>query len=99
MRAKKDANHNEVAGWYRALGCTFAETHTAGLGVPDGFAGCGGITDPVEIKTSEGRLLASQTQFIATWRGSKVWVVRTLDDVIAHVKDMRKRARGDRHAA
>jgi hypothetical protein len=90
---KRDANHNEVVGWYRELGCSVAETHDAGLGVPDLFVGVCGVCDPVEVKTIDGELLPSQQTFIAAWRGARVWIVRTHDEVIAHVTDMRKRVR------
>jgi hypothetical protein len=89
----RDANHGEIVGWYRELGCIVAETHDAGLGVPDLFVGCVGITDPVEIKTKDGVLEASQKTFIAGWRGSRVWIVRTQAEVIEHVNNMRQRAR------
>lgn len=91
MRAKRDANHCQVLAWYEELGCSVADTHAAGLGVPDAFVGCVGQCHPVEIKTDEGRLLPSQETFIAKWRGSPVRVVRTQQDVIDHVQDMRKR--------
>lgn len=90
---KADANHADVKGWYRELGCTVADTKDAGLGVPDLFCGCAGITDPVEVKTEDGKLLPSQQTFILAWRGSTTRIVRTQDDVIAHVHDMRRRAR------
>lgn len=90
---KPDANHGQVKDWYRELGCAVADTKDAGLGVPDLFIGCAGITDPVEVKTEDGDLLPSQRTFIAGWRGSTVAVVRTQDDVIRHVQSMRKRVR------
>lgn len=90
---KPDANHSAIAGWYRDLGCSVADTHAAGLGVPDLFVGCVGLCDPVEVKTEEGKLLPSQETFIATWRGSRVRVVRTQTDVIEHVTEMRRRGR------
>ena len=91
--AKRDANHGEIVKWYRDLGCYVAETQDAGLGVPDLFVGCAGITDPVEVKTEVGDLEESQKVFIAAWRGSRVWIVRTFDEVTAHVQNMRRRAR------
>lgn len=91
---KRDANHAEIVKWYRELGCSVAETQDAGLGVPDLFVGCVGLTDPVEIKTEDGELLPSQEAFIRGWRGSDTPVVRTQDDVIAHVQAMRRRASG-----
>jgi hypothetical protein len=90
---KPDANHGDVKGWYEQLGCAVADTKDAGLGVPDLFIGCAGITDPVEVKTEDGKLLPSQQTFIAAWRGSAARIVRTFDDVCDHVKDMRRRAR------
>lgn len=90
---KRDANHNDVVRWYRQLGCSVAETQDAGLGVPDLFVGCCGMTDPVEIKTAEGKLEPSQQTFVLAWRGSVVAIVRTEDEVIAHVQNMRKRVR------
>lgn len=93
---KRDGNHSQVVGWYRQLGCSVAETHDAGLGVPDLFVGCCGITDPVEVKTSDGKLLPSQQTFVMSWRGSATRIVRTQDEVIEHVHDMRRRVR---HAA
>ena len=91
--AKRDANHCKVAGWYRDLGCSVADTHAAGIGVPDLFVGCVGLCHPVEVKTEEGRLLPSQETFIKTWRGTPVRVVRTQQDVIDHVQEMRRLAR------
>lgn len=92
---KKDANHNDVVSWYRQLGCSVAETQDAGLGVPDLFVGCCGVSDPVEIKTADGKLEPSQQTFVLSWRGSSTRIVRTQDEVIAHVQDMRRRVRHD----
>lgn len=94
--ANRDANHADVVRWYRQLGCSVAETQDAGLGVPDLFVGCVGITDPVEIKTADGKLKPSQQTFILAWRGSTTRIVRTQDEVAEHVQDMRRRTR---HAA
>jgi hypothetical protein len=90
---KPDSNHDDVKGWYLDLGCTVADTKDAGLGVPDLFVGCVGLTDPVEIKSEDGTLRPLQKTFIAAWRGSPVAIVRTQQDVIDHVTRMRKRAR------
>jgi hypothetical protein len=89
----RDANHNDVVKWYRDLGCSVAETHDAGLGVPDLFVGCVGVCDPVEVKTEEGKLRPSQETFIANWRGARVWIVRSHAEVVEHVGDMRARVR------
>ena len=88
---KPDANHAQVKQWYRDLGCSVADCKDVGLGVPDLFVGCVGRTDPVEVKTEDGKLLPSQEVFIAGWRGSAVVVVRTMEDCIAHVQSMRRK--------
>ncbi len=90
---KPDANHSAVKQWYRELGCSVADCKDVGLGCPDLFVGCVGITDPVEVKTEDGGLLPSQVTFTMSWRGSPVRIVRTQQEVIDHVSDMRRRFR------
>jgi hypothetical protein len=90
---KTDANHSQVKEWYRSLGCSVADTKDAAMGVPDLFVGAVGLTDPVEVKVEGGSLTPQQETFIAGWRGSKVWIVTTQEDVIKHVTDMRRRLR------
>lgn len=89
---RKDENHYAVIGWYEELGCTVQDTSDVGFGFPDLIVGCCGEDDLVEVKTWEGRLLPSQSEFNNRWRGRKPRVVRELDDVIVHVQVMRKRS-------
>lgn len=93
---RRDANHQAVVAQYRALGCSWADTADLGLGLPDGWVGCAGVTDPVEVKSDGGALTSRQETFIAAWRGSHPRIVRGESDVIEHVADMRRRARGVR---
>lgn len=90
---RRDANHQQIVAWYRSLGCYVADTADLGLGLPDAFVGVAGISDPVEFKSEDGKLTGAQETFIQAWRGSRVWIVRTFDDVVAHNGDMRRRAR------
>lgn len=90
---RRDVNHADVVKWYRDLGCYVADTADLALGMPDLFVGAAGVTDPVEVKSAVGDLEPLQKTFISAWRGSKVWIVRTQEDVIDHVTDMRRRAR------
>ena len=53
-----------------------------GGGCPDGLVGWQGQTYLVEIKNPKGTLTPDQEQFITLWRGSKVHVIRTVDDLI-----------------
>lgn len=91
---RRDLNHQEVVKWYRDLGCFVADTADLGLGLPDLFVGAAGVTDPVEVKTEDGKLTPLQQTFVQAWRGSAVAIVRTQEDVINHVTNMRRRARG-----
>lgn len=90
---RRDANHQAVVGWYRDLGCTVVDCADMALGHPDLLIGCAGVTGLCEVKTEEGTLSGAQQTFLAAWRGGEVAIVRTQDDVIAHVQQLRKRAR------
>lgn len=88
-----DANHLDAIGWYESLGCTVVDLRNVGGGVPDLLIGAAGVTDLAEVKTEEGELRPSQKTFLVKWRGKIPWLTRTLDDAIAHVADMRRRAK------
>jgi hypothetical protein len=95
MKIKLDANHHAVISWYQQMFCSVADCAASGWrtpGCPDLFVGCCGITEPVEIKTEEGELTASQQRFIDEWRGSKVRLVRSIGDVAKHVIEIRAKA-------
>jgi hypothetical protein len=93
-QGRPDANHADVVKWYQDCFCSVVDTHKLGFGFPDLVIGCAGLTELAEIKTEDGELLPSQRTFVKSWRGSKVTVIRTQDDVIAHVQRMRaKQAR------
>lgn len=87
---RRDGNHGEIVKAYEALFCSVVDTSKIGGGFPDLVVGIAGRMFSVEIKTEEGELGASQKRFQATWRGPKVVVVRTVEDVFAHVKKVRE---------
>jgi hypothetical protein len=89
--SRKDANHDELAGVYVSMGCSCEDTSSLGVGFPDAIVGCAGVTDLVEFKSESGGLEPAQVTFHARWRGSKIWIVRSQAEVIAHVTDMRAR--------
>lgn len=93
--ARRDGNSAAIIAAYLAHGCTWADLAAVGAGVPDGAVGVAGVTDLCEIKNPAGRnrVGANQQDWHRTWRGSCVWIVRTLADVQEHVADMRRRAR------
>lgn len=89
---RPDANHAEVTRWYEELFCTVHDTHAVGGGFPDIVVKCPTKRGPqvllVEVKTADGTLRASQERFVREW-GSCVTVVRTREDVFAHVQRVR----------
>jgi len=90
-----DTNHLDAIGWYESIGCTVVDLRNvgSGSGTPDLLIGTAGITDLAEVKFEDGELRPSQKTFNSKWRGAKPWLTRTQDDAIAHVADMRRRAR------
>lgn len=86
-----DANHAQVVSWYQELFCSVVDLHGVGFGCPDLLVGLAGRSELVEVKTDEGQLLPSQKRFGRDWRGSKVVIVRTHQDVIDHVTRVRSR--------
>ena len=87
---RRDGNHSDVAKWYRELGCTVFDLADVGLGCPDLLIGIAGVTCIVEVKMPDGTLTPAQQTFLAGWRGGEVAIVRTQDDVIAHVQNVRR---------
>lgn len=88
-----DANHFDRKKDYEDLGCSTLDLAALGC-VVDLAVGCVGISAIVEVKneTDGGKLTPAQETFVARWRG-EFRIVRTREDVIAHVQDMRTKAR------
>jgi hypothetical protein len=95
---KKDLNHDALVAVFKELGCSVMECHSVGIpGFPDLVVGCLFRTHLVEVKnpeTSYGRkgLNAKQEKFNDSWRGGKVQIVRSSEDVIGLVNRWRKEA-------
>lgn len=90
MKHSRDANHPGIQQAYIDLGCSVFDASEVGSGFPDLVVGIAGVTHLVEIKAAKGKLRKSQTDFNDAWRGGKPIVVRSVDDVIAHVQACRK---------
>lgn len=101
-RGSRDRNHADLVRCLEELGCTVADMALAGVeGFPDVVIGLCGETHLVEFKnpaTRYGRagLNLEQSGFARDWRGSKVWVVSSRDEVIALVTNLRRMARHTR---
>ena len=96
--AKRDANHQEVADAFRALGCSVFETDRIGEGFPDLLVGLLGQTFPIEVKNpathyGRGGLNKKQSAFAAAWRGSPITVITSEIEAEAFVQNVRRDAR------
>lgn len=72
-----DANQPALVAVAVAFGASWLSLTAVGDGCPDGLLGYHGKTWLVEFKTAEGCLTEDQRAFIARWRGSPVYVVRS----------------------
>lgn len=93
--AKRDANHGAIVGIFRQLGCSVFETDRMGAGWPDIVIGVIGRNVLVEIKNADtgygrGGLNLAQERFNEAWRGDKVVVIRTEDEAMALVANLRR---------
>ena len=57
---------------------------------PDLLVGGWGVNELAEAKTDKNPLSDGQQQFKTTWRGSPVWILRSIDDALALLKHMQK---------
>ena len=90
LQGSRDENHSEIVDRYEALGCTVQDLSSVGGGCPDLLVGGTSVKGRwdrlVEIKTESGTLERNQVRFWRDWRGRKPIVVRSAEDVYAHVK-------------
>ena len=93
---RKDSNHPAIAARYRQHGCSVMDLADAGLSV-DLLIGCRGIDCLVEVKDGEKppsrrRLTTDEQELHDAWRGRKVRIIEYLDEVDAHVAELRREA-------
>lgn len=93
--ARVDANHGVIRDAYRRLGCSAADTFRLGDGFPDLVVAMYGITDLVEVKDgdkipSKRKLTDDEILFHNNWN-AKIWIIESVDDVLSHVEDIRRR--------
>lgn len=83
---KKDANHDEIEAEYRRHHCLVVSLNRVGNGCPDLLVFGYNRFALVEVKLPTGKLTDDQEKFHKVW---PVQVVRTKDDVAAHVMRMK----------
>jgi len=82
---KIDLNHNEIVKALRAVGATVLSLATIGSGCPDILVGFRGDNFLMEIKSERGKLNQAQVDWHTHWRGSKVRVVRSIEEALIEI--------------
>jgi predicted HAD superfamily phosphohydrolase YqeG len=88
MKVKRDANHAELTRYYEQMGASVKDTAMVGDGWTDVVIGYRGIDSQAEFKTVNGILEQSQVDHHRDWRGRRPRVVRNLNDVIDHIRQL-----------
>ena len=81
---KVDGNHSDTVDALRKIGCSVIDLSRVGGGCPDLMVGYRGCTILMEVKNVRGRnkIEDSQRDWIATWRGDPVHVVRSPEQAV-----------------
>ena len=91
-RARRDSNHTDIVGTFKACGCTVLDTASLGNGAPDIIVAINKKhTICIEIKDgtlspSRRVLTLDELTFMQTWKG-QYEIVTSVDDVIALLRE------------
>ena len=87
MRAmRSDANENEIVRAFEKCGCSVERIRSLRGGCPDLLVGFRGRTLLVEVKVPKtGSLSETQRKWREGWKGSKPFVIKSVDDVVSFV--------------
>jgi hypothetical protein len=84
-----DKNHAEIVRALRDVpGVTVFSLATLGKGIPDICVGFRGITVLVEIKGATGKVNPLQAAWHDRWTGSRVVIIRSVDDIPPLIQNM-----------
>ena len=95
MRRGRDRNHATLTAAFEALGCSVADLSNTGLvGWPDVVVGVMGRNHLVEYKNPDTRygragLNPNQQAFSRDWKGGKMFVVSSVDEVAHLARNLR----------
>jgi hypothetical protein len=92
-QGRRDANHAEIVKAFEDMFCGVVDTSKLGFGFPDITVHFAGYCCPVEIKTEDGELGAPQRTFLRDWKGPQIPIIRSRDEAIAFVTEIRKKLR------
>jgi Holliday junction resolvase len=91
LRARRDNNHTDIVGTFRACGFSVLDTANLGNGAPDIFVSKAGETWAIEIKDgskppSARKLTKDEEIFRATWQGEYA-IIQSVEDVLALIRN------------
>ena len=90
FRARVDRNQKELVRAIRDMGASAESLARLGDGFPDLLVG---ISDQVmvlaEIKSEKGKLTPTQVKWRDRWRGPAPYIVRSIDDAVVLVNNLR----------
>jgi hypothetical protein len=78
---KRDGNQLEIVRLLREAHCSVVDLSTRPKGLPDLLIGYGNYSFLAEIKDKGGKLSEDQKKFKEEWRGGKVIVARSFDEL------------------
>jgi hypothetical protein len=81
LRTRRDGNEREIIQALEAAACDVVQ-----IDYPcDLLVGRAGVNHLIEVKLPDGKLREGQERFAETWRGSRVHVVRTVEEAFRAV--------------
>jgi hypothetical protein len=78
--ARRDGNEAAIIAALRHCGASVAQISAKGL--PDLLIGYQGRTILAETKERKGKLTDAQQEFITSWDGGEIWVIRSVEDAM-----------------
>ena len=89
---RRDANHTDIVGTFRACGCSVLDCADLGDGKPDLVVATASACFVVEVKDgtkppSARKLTTKEQQFKDNWKGL-YFVIESVDDVIKLLRDI-----------
>jgi hypothetical protein len=95
---KVDANQSEIVKALRQLGATVHSLASMGDGCPDLLVGFRQHTYLLEVKAEKGGLTEDQNNWIESWRGGNVYIVRNVEEALRAVGIMQHQTWGRKNA-
>ncbi len=79
---KRDSNEKSIVDTLKAAGCSVVRLNWVDL-----IVGKAGKTYLMEVKTESGKLNARQKLIFASWQGSPIHIVRTIEEALAVINE------------